>query len=568
MENITLTPINDDAIQKLLSDLGQLTSGIDVNRATPDQISSLANSFSMVKEVISRLDSQTKILLSLAETSQLINSSLEIDDVLTQVMDTIIQLTGAERCFLTLLNTNRESEIRIARNWEKASLQSSEIQFSNTIIQRVIQQKQSIVTTNAQDDARFSGQASVMMYQLRSILCVPLITRDVCIGAIYADNRIRSGIFSPSMLDSLIPFANQAAVAIENARLFEQIQQSLAEVKSLKQTMDNVFSSITSGVLTTDDNLQITMQNQSAEKILGKAAQVIRFAPINEVMQFSESLKSCFKRVLEQRESILGMEIQINNPILGLRDVRFSISPLKDELNKVVGTALVLEDYTEQKRLQANFDLFERMVSPAVIAQLQDTAIETGGERKTISVVFADIRGYTSYSERHSPEELVSGLNQYLAAAANVILEEGGTIDKFLGDAVMAWFNAPIPQEDHMLRAARSALRIQSAVQRLNLSRSLEDQLSFGIGIHTGEAVLGLIGASKRMDFTAIGDSINTARRIQEHATAGQILISEAVYHGLNEQIVAVKQPTFQAKGKNELLSVYELSMLTTLSIP
>ena len=568
MNSTFQSALNPDSLQSLFTTLESVVAGIKEQYPSDEKIQEIAGTVDALKNEINHLQTQTKLLLGLAETSQLVNSSLEIEAVLTSVMDTIIQITGAERCFLSLLSPEGDPEIRIARNWEKESLQSEEVQFSHTIISQVVKDHQPIMTTNAQSDDRFAGQKSVMMYQLRSILCVPLITKEVCIGVIYADNRIRSGIFDKSMMEHLLPFANQAAIAIENARLFQQIQLSLAEVQSLKQTMDNIFASISSGVLTTDDQLRVTMQNASAEKIIGKPADEIQMAPIRDVLLFSEALDSCFTHVMTAQESITGMEMQMQNPLLGQRDVRFSISPLKNEAAKVVGTAMVLEDYTDQKRLQANFDLFERMVSPAVIAQLQNRTIETGGERKTISVIFADIRGFTGYSERHSPEALVSVLNRYLAAAANVILEEGGTIDKFLGDAVMAWFNAPIQQEDYLLRAVRSALGIRAVVNRLNQSMPEEDRLSFGIGIHSGEAVLGLIGAQKRMDFTAIGDAVNTAKRVQEHAGAGQILLSESVKNKLAHQIEVNPQPLFQAKGKAEPLSVYELIALSSWGTP
>ena len=568
MEQTIRIPKTDDALHQFLHELQTLQQYENLPEAVTNKLETLEESFFDVSKLIHKLNSQTHILLGVVETSRIINSTLEIDQVLEQVMDKIIQITGAERCFLTLTDEDGENEIRIARNWEKESLDKSEIQFSHTIIQQVIDNNEPVVTTNAQMDERFAEQQSVMMYQLRSILCVPFMVRDKCIGAIYAENRVRSGIFTNEMLENLVPFANQAAVAIENAKLFEEIQRSLAEVKALKQTMDNVFASITSGVITTDDQLLVTMQNKSAELILGKDEHAIYNQTIDHVLLASQSIAECFQQVLENQQVIAGMEMQIDNPQQGSRDVRLSISPLKDEHSKLMGTAMVLEDLTEQKRMQAKNALFDRMVSPAVISKLQEKEIETGGERKTISVLFADIRGFTSYSERHTPEELVNVLNQYLAAAANAILEEGGTIDKFLGDAVMAWFNAPIPQENHMLKAIRSALAIKCEVNRLNKLMEKDDQLSFGIGIHTGEAVLGLIGAKKRMDFTAIGDSVNTARRIQEHATAGQILVSDYVKNEMGAAIETTPQEMFAAKGKNEPLQVHELISLSSWGTP
>ncbi|MEW6406136.1 MAG: adenylate/guanylate cyclase domain-containing protein, partial [Chloroflexota bacterium] len=214
---------------------------------------------------------------------------------------------------------------------------------------------------------------------------------------------------------------------------------------------------------------------------------------------------------------------------------------------------------TERKRLEAQRRLFERMVSPAVIEQLDPDQIRLGGERVDITALFADIRGFTSYSENLTPEELVSVLNRYLAVAAEAVLSQEGTVDKFMGDAVMAWFNAPIPQPDHTLRAVNAALGIRHAIRALHKEMPPETQLDFGIGIHFGEAVLGLVGTEKRLDYTAIGDSVNTAKRIQENAATNQILISAAAYQNVKDQIAVRPAQPVLAKGKSHPLEVFEV---------
>jgi adenylate cyclase len=157
----------------------------------------------------------------------------------------------------------------------------------------------------------------------------------------------------------------------------------------------------------------------------------------------------------------------------------------------------------------------------------------------------------------------VTILNRYLAAAAEAVLAQEGTIDKFLGDAIMAWFNAPIPQPDHALRAVKAALGIREAATALRQTLPPEGQLSFGAGIHFGEAVLGLVGTEKRMEYTAIGDSINTAKRIQENAAAGQILISAEAYALVAGKVEARPFEPIIAKGKSQPVEVYEVVGLT-----
>ena len=240
-------------------------------------------------------------------------------------------------------------------------------------------------------------------------------------------------------------------------------------------------------------------------------------------------------------------------------DLRFTLSPLKDAEQNTQGVAIVLDDLTERKQLEAQRRLFEKMVSPRVIEQLDPDQIALGGKRSEITTLFADIRGFTTYSERLSPEALVSVLNQYLKSAADAVLAEEGTIDKFMGDAVMAWFNAPIPQPDHTLRAVKAALGIKAGIEALHERLPEDAHLSFGAGIHFGEAVLGVIGTEQRIDYTAIGDSVNTAKRIQENSEMGQILISEEAYQLVKKEIEVKEVAAITAKGKSKPVKVYEV---------
>jgi class 3 adenylate cyclase/DNA-binding response OmpR family regulator len=183
----------------------------------------------------------------------------------------------------------------------------------------------------------------------------------------------------------------------------------------------------------------------------------------------------------------------------------------------------------EKKQLRG---LFERYLAPSVVEQLvaQPDKVALGGVRQVVSVLFADIRGYSDFSARAAPEVLVDVLNRHIAVAAEAILAQGGTLDKFLGDAVMAYFNAPLAQPDHALRAVRAAWRICRVVDESLADLPPASRLEFGVGISTGEALVGNIGAAQLMSFTVIGDAVNVSRRLQEVARGGQILICQQVY--------------------------------------
>jgi len=533
---------------------------VKVPKEIVKDVETLEESLSQISKMMEAFEGEHSNLRELAGIGQVVNSTLELDSVLQIVMDTIVRLTGAERGFLMLRDDQGAMTTRIARNWEQESINPGEFAISRTIVEKVIDGGEPILTTNAQEDPRFGAQESVVAFNLRSILCVPLKVKDDLIGVIYADNRIRSGIFSENERDLLTAFSNQAAVAIENARLFSSLKHTLAEVTELKNLMDDIFASIASGVITADIGNQITLCNKAAEKILGHSAIDMIGQPLNDILPtVAENIGPHLDSVRNTDQPVVGLEISYTQPQRGLVDWRFNLSPLKDAEQTTQGVAIVLDDMTEQKRLEAQRRLFERMVSPAVINQLDPNGLQLGGKRVDITVLFADIRGFTTFSESKQPEELVAVLNRYLAAMAEAVLAQEGTIDKFLGDAIMAWYNAPIQQEDHTLRAVKSALLLRATVE--NMYKELPDDLhlAFGVGIHYGDAVLGLIGTDRRLEYTAISDTVNTAKRIQENSAKNQILISKEAYKRVENEVLAKLHKSMPVKGKSQPLEVYEV---------
>ncbi len=556
--------INDQVVA-ITQQTTKLRKSLDEKRSpeTLEGLKNLEDGLSHISEILIPFEQQFSHLQALAGIGQVINSTLEVDEVLQIVMDTIVRLTEAERGFLMLRDERGEMVIRIGRNWEQESINKSESSISRSIVQRVIDGGEALLTTNAREDPRFGGQESIIAFNLRSILCVPLLVKTELIGVIYTDNRIRSGIFSESERDLLLAFANQAAVSIENARLFSSLKRTLEEVTELKNLMDDVFASIVSGVITADVQDQITLCNQAAASILGQTSAEIVGRKLNDVIPtFASEIQPHMTLVRENDQPILGLELSQRLPLRGNVDWRLNLSPLKDAGQKTQGVAIVLDDLTERKKLEAQRRLFERMVSPAVIDQLDPNSLQLGGKRTDITVLFADVRGFTSFSETQEPEKLVSILNRYLGAMAESVLSVEGTIDKFMGDAIMSWFNAPVPQADHTLRAVKAALAIRDAFEGLYKVLPQEAHLAFGAGIHYGDAILGLIGTDRRIEYTAISDSVNTAKRLQENSAKNQIIISRAAYARVMDDIEVKPIAPVAAKGKTAPLEVFEVLRL------
>lgn len=192
---------------------------------------------------VKALASQVQQMERLLRTFTLITSTLELEKVLDEVMDTVISFTGAERAYLVLRDQRtQELEIAVARNWDRESLSESDAVFSRSVVDRALREKQTILTTNAATDDRFQNVQSVVNNQLRSILCIPLIIQGKAVGVLYADNRITQDIFRSDEIPLLTAFGTQAAIAIENARLYGQVKddlnKALSELQSLQIQID------------------------------------------------------------------------------------------------------------------------------------------------------------------------------------------------------------------------------------------------------------------------------------------------------------------------------------------
>ena len=225
--------------------------------------------------------------------------------------------------------------------------------------------------------------------------------------------------------------------------------------------------------------------------------------------------------------------------------------------------ALVVAHYLlEERQRKWVTEIFGKYVSDSVakeiLAKTTREAIHLKGNRREITTLFADIRGFTSISEKLKPEEVVAMLNHYLSGMTDVVFANGGTVDKYIGDAIMAVWNAPLEQTGHALFAVKAALAMQSAAAELAKKANIP-AVKYGIGINTGPAIVGSIGSEKRLDYTVIGDSVNLASRLCGQAGPGQVLIGEATYVLVKDAVRAKRLAKIKVKGKEKAIVVYEV---------
>lgn len=482
-------------------------------------------------------------LRALADTSALINSSLGLDEVLNRVMDTVIRLTDAERGYIVLRDEHNGSMmIRVARNLDRETIERSSFTVSRSVVNSVAQTGTPVVTTNAQSDPRFAEQESVVSYSLRSILCVPLKIKEDVIGVVYADNRVRSGLFGESELALLTAFADQAAVAIENARLFEHVRTTLEEVTENKELLENVFASLASAVITTDCDTRVIIWNQAAERIFGLERRQALNSPLADILpDFGAEFYAALQRALSNG---LSYTVELEPVLAGRGKVVLAVrlSPLKTHDQGISGATILVDDLTDIRRREATLAEVRRYLPPAMVENIR--AIDTlalGGEEREISIIFADVRGFTGFSEQLEPEALMTVINRYLEVASDAIHLYEGIIDKYMGDAVVGLYNTQLnPQEeDHALRAIRAAMSMIYDVKVLHELMPPSARLWYGIGIDTGMAVLGNVGTDERKEFTALGQPVVHAKQLQEAAERGEIIISEATYQRVRDRIDA-----------------------------
>lgn len=204
---------------------------------------------------------------------------------------------------------------------------------------------------------------------------------------------------------------------------------------------------------------------------------------------------------------------------------------------------------------------FERFVHVSVVEELlrNPEQVQLGGKLQEVTVMFADLEGFTAASETTDPETLLSVLNNYHSLIVNLIQQQNGTIDKFMGDAVMALFNTPLPLEQHALYAVETAVAVQAALKEFHQQFEPQFRMGINFGIHTGIAVVGNVGTPAIMDFTAVGDAVNVAARLQGLCSNSQILISDSTYERVAEHIVARPMGALQVKNRKQAVMTYEV---------
>ena len=412
---------------------------------------------------------------------------------------------------------------------------------------------------------------SVTFHDLDCSAFVPLNYEGSLIGFMALGARRSGDPYTGDDLDFLGTVAGQSALALENARLFINLRHTLDQTQEMKGLMDDIFASIATGVITTDVEHKITLFNRAAEQILDVPIKDVLGKSLSVALPIWTDLDTAAAEAIDQGFATLSREVNRNMPPRGDRYLRLSSSPLRDAYLATKGATIVFEDLTERHNLEAEQERIRQTFGRVVAARVRDrllsdpSHLRLDGIRQKTTILFADISGFTSFSEKIGPEDLFKALNYYLSLAANTILEEEGLLDKFMGDAVLALWNVPDPQPDHAFRAVRAALAIQErSRQAYTPQQGPSFTLQFHIGVATGDAMVGNVGTSELFNYTAVGDTVNLCQRLEVAAQPGQVLIDQATYSALAGNITADPLEPLLLKGKAQPVAVYNLTGLSS----
>ena len=496
------------------------------------------NNIEMLKQDFKRLESdvledQTELrqLRALSEMSTRITNSLDIDTVLQETMELVIVLTNAERGYIVLTNDDTgELEFRISSEgglMGPAMASSDRPQISMTVVNEVIDTGEPLLADNAFKDERLSENQSIINFTLRSVLCVPLRYKERITGVVYVDNRLVAGIFTERELNLMMAFANTAAVAIANAGMYMRAEQNLAAITHAKELMDNIFSSVGSGIIAVDSNDLVHTFNHAASEFLDLQPEVAVGYDVAQVMRNAALELEDHLEHVKQHDMDHSLELSAELPGRGQVALALSLSPLKDSNDTTHGVTLVMDDVTHLYEHETTINAMKRILPEGMVDKINEIAnIEMGGLRREVTCLFADVRPWITLPDVAASEKLKT-VNEYQAIATACIHESGGIVDKYMGNEVMALFNTQLnPERNHAQMALECGLLMRDRFVEHYQERGMEpDPHYYIIGMFTGEATLGNVGSDQRRDFTALGNSINTARRIQENSAPGAITI-------------------------------------------
>ncbi len=527
-------------------------------------------------------------------TQSLSQSRLDLGDTLRRVMDEAKQLMNADRSTLWLMD-EEAGEIWTRMTVVDGSEKEVRIPIGTGFAGQVAATGEPInISFDLYDNpgaetAKQTDQATG--YRTCALLCMPVHNPEgELIGVTQLVNKRRQGdypkydprdwpqapecwlaSFNSSDQEFMQTFNIQAGIALQNAKLFETIKQQ-------EQLQRDILRSLSNGVISTDREGNIVLANESAKKLLGMDSSNLAGLPVTDIIQIERAdfrrwiSMSLNPRLEKDRQQYYPDQTLLPAHGSHQHSVNLAINTMAapDDPSHILGVLVVMDDISDAKRLKSTM---YRYMTQELAEQLLENpdAAKMGGDRKEVSVMFSDIRSYTTLTETLAAEDVVEMLNEYFEVMVDAVFAHRGILDKYIGDALMAVFGSPLPLADHQWMAVQTAVEMRHRLVDFNLKRASRGQpdIKIGIGINSDVVISGNIGSSKRMEFTAIGDGVNLSARLESTSKlyGTDILISETTYRPCADRLWARELDYIRVKGKTQPVAIYELLGLRTETI-
>ncbi len=496
-----------------------------------------------------------------------ITAEIDLGNLLQRVMVEATNMLNADRSTL-FLHDEKTNELfsRVAMGEG-----IGEIRLPNNagISGHVFTSKETVNIPYAYADLRFNPSFDKQTgYFTRSILCVPIINKDgKCIGCTQSLNK-KGGGFTDEDESRLKAFTQQVSIALENAKLFEDVAKERAY-------NDSMLTSMSNAVITINDEGKIITCNKAGLKILKiRVGDIIGKTSDDFFTNGRSWILDKIKATEESKEDdyLPDAEIEVGNEAddnVETVTANISFLPLQNEDTEGrteqgsthLGTMIMIEDISDEKRMKSTMS---RYMDPGIAEQMMGKGADLmGGTDTTATVLFSDVRSFTTITETLGAQGTVTLLNEYFEIMVDAITEQGGMLDKFIGDAIMAAFGIPIGHEDDEDRGVRAGINMISRLWDWNAEREKEGKppVDMGLGLNTDKIVAGNIGSSKRMDYTMIGDGVNLAARLESACKqySARILISDYTYQKLKGTYQIRYIDDVVVKGKTEPVGVREV---------
>ncbi|MEG5032472.1 AAA family ATPase [Microcoleus sp. AT3-D2] len=519
-------------------------------------------------------------ITTVIKATSAISGQIMLDKLLSSLMKILIESAGAQRGYLILSSPEKlliEAE-GIINSQQVTVLQSIPVEdcqeLSSAIVNYVARTQESVVLDDAVREGQFTNDPYIRKNQPKSILCVPLINQSQIVSIVYLENNLTAGAFTPERVELLKVLSGQAAISIQNSKLYTEVRES-------ENRLTQFLEAIPVGVTVLDASGKPYYSNRAAIQLVGKGVipevtseqipEVYQIYQAGTEQEYPSAQLPTTRALSGESATVDDMEIHQGNKII---PIEAWATPIYDENDNISYAIVAFQDITDRKKAETEqirftnelFQLnkaYERFVPNQFLHFLEKSSIvdvELGDQvQLEMSVLFSDIRDFTTLSESMTPEDNFHFINAYLSRMESAIIENSGFIDKYIGDAIMALFSG---NADNAVNASIAMLH-QLQVYNQERVNSGYAPIKIGIGINTGNLMLGTVGGQNRMDTTVISDAVNLASRVEGLTkTYGvALLITEQTFNKLaNPSNYAMRMiAQVSVKGKVNLSTIYEV---------